>query len=260
MTVIQPFSTAVKIIVLSKMELNGTGSREIWISVLLSITFWCAFYLLITYIVPDKSPEYYSRILTLFHGLYVTIYGVSLCSSSATKVFEQPDAVSSYEQSFLLAVSLGYFMQDLLWCLYYQTETRLMVVHHIYSCIALWRLLIKRTSGALAVCGIAGLELTNPFLQARWFLRTYGHRDNAWFIATEIIFMILFFIVRIVLGSLYLFFIFTETKNSWEFTILCSVIYGVSWLFMINIAKYVSQRYLQAVIEAEIDPSPSEGN
>lgn len=235
-----------------------TSVRETWLSVLLSITFWCGFYLLITNLIPAKSPEYCSRIVTIFHGSYVAIHGATVCSSASTSNYY--DAATTTDESFLLAVSLGYFVLDLLWCLHYQTESKLMMIHHIFSCIALWRLLIKQTSGGIAVCGLTGLELTNPLLQARWFLRTHGYHHTTFFLVTEITFMVLFFIVRIVSGSVYVFLVFTHSKESWEFAGLCSFIYIVSWLFMINIVKYVSQKYLQAVTEAEITPVLSEGN
>lgn len=56
-------------------------------------------------------------------------------------------------------------------------------------------------TGSEAVGGLGSLELTNPLLQARWFLRTLGQMDTILYKVVEVTFFFLFLIVRLGYGT-----------------------------------------------------------
>lgn len=229
---------------------------ESWTAVWISFMCWCLIYLLACIIFPEKEPEYRSRAVTVIHGVFSATQGTTQCFKD-NWTFDEPDKPTTDFQAFLIVISLGYFMEDLLWCLYYQTESKLMVAHHIYSCIALLRILRSEKSGGQTTCCLGVLEITNPLLQARWFVRSHGMRDTALFIATEIIFMVLFILVRIVIGSFVCFLIVTTPENDWEYKFLSIIIYIISWMFMVNITKYFYMKYLQGNIEQHLHHVPA---
>ncbi|KAK4886854.1 hypothetical protein RN001_003125 [Aquatica leii] len=223
-----------------------------WSTVGVSVIFWSALYLTTQSIFRDKSPEFCSRVVTLLHGSAATVFGAGQCFSEVSP-WDIPDEPTTFSQGFFLAMSLGYFLMDLLWCLYFQTESALMIGHHIYSCIALMRMLFRGTYGHQATCALGVLEATNPLLQARWFIRAYGMQHTPLFICVELIFIALFILIRIILGSVGVFYIITGPYISLEFKILAVVIYVVSWLFMINICRYFAYKYMEHSVEVELN-------
>lgn len=224
---------------------------ESWPAVYLSFTCWCGLYFLAYLIFPNRDPEYRSRAVTVVHGVFSAIQGTTQCFQDSW-TFREPDTPTNDFQAFLIVSSLGYFMEDLAWCLYYQTESNLMVAHHVYSCIALLRILRSRISGGQTTCTLGALEITNPLLQARWFVRSHGMRNTVLFTAVEITFIVLFVIVRIVIGSVVCFLIVITPQNDWEYKFLSGVIYIISWMFMFNIAKYIHMKYLQGNVEQRL--------
>lgn len=228
---------------------------ESWTAVYISFTCWCGLYFVASVIFADRDPEYRSRIVTIIHGLFSAIQGTTQCFEDSW-TFNEPDKPTNEYQAFLIVFSLGYFMEDLLWCLYYQTESNLMVAHHVYSCVALLRILRSQKSGGQTTCTLGALEITNPLLQARWFVRSHGMRDTVLFTAVEITFIVMFFLVRIVIGTVMCFFIIITPENDWEYKFLSGVIYVISWMFMINIGKYINMKYLQGHLEHRLQHIP----
>lgn len=223
---------------------NEGSFYDTWAAIYISFTCWCGLYIAVTLILPDKDPEYRSRVITLLHGVFSAIQGTTQCFDNKWS-FSEPNNPTTYFQAFLIVFSLGYFLEDLVWCLYYQTESNLMVAHHIYSCIALLRILRGRKCGGQTTCTLGVLEITNPLLQARWLVRSHGMRDTILFTTIEILFVIMFFVVRIAIGSVITYLIISTSENDWEYKLLTAVIYIISWMFMINIVKYINMKYIQ---------------
>lgn len=236
--------------------MSAEGSfYESWTAVYISFTCWCGLYLLASIIFSTKEPEYRSRLVTVIHGVFSAIQGTSQCFQDDW-TFREPDKPTNSFQAFLIVFSLGYFMEDLVWCLYYQTESNLMVAHHVYSCIALLRILRSRKAGGQTTCTLGALEITNPLLQARWFIRSHGMRNSVLFIAVEITFILVFTIMRIIIGSVVCFLIVITPANDWEYKFLSGIIYIISWMFMINIVKYINIKYLHGDFEHRLQNIP----
>lgn len=97
---------------------------------------WIFVYSMVRKLFPEKSPEHCIRIVTLCHGLITSYVGIHECMDGALSGTPMPQ---TNNQAIILAFSASYFVLDLIWCLLYQTETVLMLFHHIYSVIALMR-------------------------------------------------------------------------------------------------------------------------
>ncbi|XP_045479695.1 TLC domain-containing protein 5-like [Harmonia axyridis] len=209
--------------------------------ILVSTSLWTFGYFVIRRLLSTKPAEYSSRVISFIHGLVGSIVGLSQCFLNENP-FEHPSWITNDTQKLLLIFSLGYFIFDLTWCSYYKTETGLMILHHIYSIYTLKGLLAKEYSGAQACCCIGCMELTNPFLQIRWFLRSDGYHKTIIFLLTEVFFFILFLIMRLVIGSYILFTVFSE-KNDADFKIATALLYFISLMFLIQMLKYASLKY-----------------
>lgn len=215
-----------------------------WYAVALSCGAWTLLYFCVRYTCDTKSPEWCNRIITLIHGLVIAISGLQQCHKDSEWVFHRPEDESTPEQMLIIVTSLGYFAFDLVWCLAYDTESNLMIFHHTYSCIALYRVILSGVTGGPTACGLGVMEATNPFLQWRWFLRSEGYFNTLIFYCVELTFLSLFFLLRIVLGT-YAFYKGVFVYNySFECKILGTIIYVMSWVFFGNIIKFVYMKYI----------------
>ncbi|XP_023019269.1 TLC domain-containing protein 5 [Leptinotarsa decemlineata] len=231
---------------------NNHINYESITAVIVSSILWRLGYNAVRYFLPRKNPEYCCRIISFIHGLVIAFIGINQCFL-IDNPFNHPEWRTSYIQSFLMVTSLGYFIHDLMWCLKHQRDDKLMIAHHIYSVCALFRMLFKGYSGAQATCALGSMEITNPFLQARWFIRSEGMYPSVLFSSVETTFMVVFVLVRIVLGTYYMVIIFKQPRNEWDFIFLSFTIYVMSWIFFISIAKYALKKYVSKKIPI-IDP------
>jgi hypothetical protein len=213
-----------------------------WFAIAVSTVIWALTYQLLRAVLTTKSREYCCRILSFWHGAITAFIGINQCFLIDTP-FDHPEWRTTNSQRFLMVCSLGYFIHDLGWVLIYDRGSKLMIAHHIYSVFALNRMLHKHYSGAQATCALGSMEISNPMLQSRWFLRSEGYYPSVFYTSVEITFMIVFFLVRIVLGTYFLIVITFQPKNDWDFRILAATIYIMSWMFMINITKYLITKY-----------------
>lgn len=148
-------------------------------------------------------------------------------------------------QEVTLAITLGYFMFDMTWCLYHQTEGKTMLLHHAVSLVAISRVLMKGYSGSEAVAGIFGLEITNPLLQARWFLRSTGYKGTNIYMFTELMFMGLFLIFRLVWGTCLVYTTVKHPLPDFEGKVEAVAFYVLSWAFIIFIIQYFIAKYIK---------------
>lgn len=101
--------------------------------------------------------------------------------------------------------------------------------------------------GGQTACALGTMEMTNPLLQGRWFIRYEIGRDNFLFKSVEIIFMVVFFFVRLVIGTYIGSLILLNPANNLEYKVMTISLYVMSWLFMVNIYGYFHYKYVKGV-------------
>lgn len=207
--------------------------------------FWFLYYATVCYFLSQKSAEFCNRIVTFTHGLTTALMGINECFVGSNEYWEKDQTDS---QSWLLSYSLGYFLFDLTWCLYYQTETALMITHHCCSCVFLYRIISAGHPGSQSCCALGCLELSNPLLQARWFVRTFGYYQTPLYNSIEITFIFVFVVVRIVFGTFFMTGLILYPGNDLEFKLIALVMYILSWMFVFNIIRYVSSKYMRTQV------------
>jgi len=148
-------------------------------------------------------------------------------------------------QKFTVSNSLGYFIFDMVWCLYFQTEGVTMIIHHLVSLTALSSVLIKGCSATEGISGIGGMEITNPLLQIRWFLRTTGRKETWYYMLVEVLFMSLFFVVRVCYGFFLIKSVLVHPKPDLFVKVLATSFYLLTITFMYYIASYFFAKYLK---------------
>lgn len=230
---------------------NSHTNFESIVAVLVTASIWRLCYTAFTGLLRKKSPEYCSRIIAFLHGLITAFLGINQCFYVDIP-FYHPEWRTTYMQSFILALSAGYFIHDLVWCLQYDSKDKLIISHHIYCVIFLTRILYNGVSGAQTTCGLGAMEFTNPLLQARWFIRSEGLYPSVLFLSAETVFLIIYLIIRIVLGTYFMWIIISHPKNDYEFIMFSIIIYVISWMFFVNIVRYVLNKYFVKRKQTEI--------
>lgn len=87
-----------------------------------------------------------------------------------------------------------------------------MKFHHILTVTGLVYYMFKKSKQFYIVYAIGLTEFTNPFLQARWFLKHYGMREGTTFKIIESLLIVMFFAIRIVVLTIYLYDAFTSKE------------------------------------------------
>ncbi|PSN28954.1 hypothetical protein C0J52_26278 [Blattella germanica] len=197
-------------------------------AVITSATIWTSFY----FILKQKynlEAEWCCRFLTAIHAIIVTFLAAISSYFLGPWPMTDPGGPNTELHCIILITSLGYFIFDMIWCLYHQTEGMTMLIHHAISILALGRILMKGVSGTEAVAGLLGLEITNPILQLRWFLRSAGYKGSILFTLVELAFMIMFFVMRIIGGSYLYYCTVSHSRPDIETKLLASAFYILSW-------------------------------
>ena len=145
-------------------------------------------------------------------------------------------------QVLTLLVSLGYFMFDMGWCIFFRTEGPLMLAHHTLSILGMLMTLGLGESGSETCAVLFGSEITNPLLQARWFLKRAGQYDSLAGDAVDLLFILLFGIVRIGVGSAMLEAVLTSTRTRPIVKAEGVAFYTLSWIFMVDIARFACRK------------------
>lgn len=204
---------------------------------------WTTCYYMLCMLNHEKSSEFNCRIVTIIHGVFSCI----LCSYCGFIVGPWPfDALGEQNtplQTLCIVVTLGYFMFDFLWCVLKQTEGIDMLLHHITSICGLCLSMYLEHSGSELVATIFGSEISNPCLQMRWFLRDAGKYNTHIAKLNDILFIALFLVIRIGLGSQLLHCTLFSSKSHVLIKLGGASLYTISLVWMIFILMFARKRF-----------------
>ncbi|KAL5019845.1 hypothetical protein ScPMuIL_002737 [Solemya velum] len=203
---------------------------------------WVTLYFTLCLLNPKRNYEWHCRLVTTLHAIVITSLAAWCAFVEGPWPFTDAGGPNTPTQLFTVTVCFGYFLFDFLWCLYFQTEDTVMLVHHSLSLVGLGLTFLMGKYGTEMVATICGAELTNPLLQLRWFLREMGRADSVLAEIVDHAFMISFGLLRIGVGSALLYCYFQQpTDLLGRFGGV--VIYTIGWIFWISIVQYAIKKY-----------------
>lgn len=206
---------------------------------------WTSFYFLLCTFNPHRSYEWNCRLLTIFHGTLTSL----LCFWSAVITGPWPlvamGDVNSPFHTFIATFTLGYFIFDFLWCFYMGTEGIDMLLHHMVSICSLVYILFDGYSGPELVAVVLGTEISNPFLQIRWFMRETGQYQTLAAKLNDAIFMSMFIGWRLGPGSLLCYRTLSSPKPKFFVKLGGASLYLISWVWVFYILKFARKRFLR---------------
>ncbi|XP_052754723.1 TLC domain-containing protein 5-like [Galleria mellonella] len=215
---------------------------------LVSFLFWSSLYLWCSIRAPGQSPEWRSRAVTLLHGTVATIIGLSQCGVRSLTPCQLAMKITAGHYA-LMVWSWGYFAFDLLWCLVYMNENSLILFHHASALIAITLYMQKDYTGCTFACTLALLEVTNPLLQIRWFLKHEGYDKTIIYIVVEALYLIMFLAARGVFGTYIIYKILQSDIFDLDEKFMSVVFYIVSIAFIYDIFGYVLYKYKNKIDE-----------
>ncbi|XP_077967646.1 TLC domain-containing protein 5-like [Styela clava] len=174
---------------------------SIWRKVIGWAILWYTSYRFVKRFNSTKCPEYSCRIITVIHAIIITVINCKLLFFSGTWPFDMLGLPNNPIEIDVISVSLGYFFYDFIWCLHYNTEGPIMLIHHMISIVTMSISLWMGVSGVEVLATIFGSEISTIFLDLRWFIKYHKMHDTTVGITNDILFVLLFVGFRIFLGG-----------------------------------------------------------
>ncbi|XP_008111952.3 TLC domain-containing protein 5 [Anolis carolinensis] len=193
----------------------------------------------------DRTCEWSCRLVTLTHGVLATCLSGYIGFIDGPWPMSYPGSPNTTLQVHALCMSLGYFLFDLGWCVYFKAEGALMLAHHTVSILGITVSLALGESAAEVNGVIFGSEITNPLLQARWFLRQVGLYHTLIGDVVDFFFVVLFAGVRIGVGAWLMYCVLTSPKPKWFIKAGGVIMYAVSCVFLVSICQFVRRKSIR---------------
>ncbi|XP_041796971.1 TLC domain-containing protein 5a isoform X3 [Chelmon rostratus] len=181
------------------------------VGALLCLSCWVSLYFILCNINGSRSSEWNCRLVTLVHGI------LAVC-------------ITAY---------IGYV--DGPWP-FTHPEGPVMLAHHTMSILGILLTLWLGESGIEGCAVLFGSEITNPLLQARWFLKQTGHYATLLGEVVDVLFVLLFVVMRIFVGGTMLYCELISPRP--RFFIKCGgvAMYALSWVFMVDIVRFAIRK------------------
>ncbi|XP_030634500.1 TLC domain-containing protein 5a [Chanos chanos] len=203
---------------------------------------WVGLYTLLCYTNGSCGYEWNCRLVTLLHGILAVCITAYIGYVDGPWPFTHPGTKNTPLQITAMVVSLSYFVFDMAWCVYFRTEGLVMLAHHTVSILGIMLTLGLGESGIELCAVIFGGEITNPLLQSRWFLKRTGRYDSFLGDLVDVLFVLLFVVMRIIVGGNMLYCELISPRP--KLIIKCGgvAMYVLSWVFMVDIARFAYRK------------------
>lgn len=209
-----------------------------------SFFFWANLYFYICIFNRNCSPEWNCRIITAIHGTVAT----ALCFTCGFIVGPWPFSYiaqpSTPFHTTIITITIGYFIFDFIWCMWYQTEGLVMLAHHFVSLFGFTYGLYTGMYGSELTAVLGGSEASNPFLQIRWFLRESGLYKDRVAKAIDYMFVAVYIFVRLGIGTALHIRVQTYPKLDLVPKLGGNAFYIISLVFGFQILKFFTGKYI----------------
>ena len=185
-----------------------------FVNIALATSFWMILYMIVTLIplpkykgikssegkpVPMTKEEILdtqNRIVSFTHGIlcivlsYYDINYLKLPCGSENHPME----------TFLITMSLGYFLYDYLTMAYYGLLDQTMTIHHSICWLGYYLVLSFGASATELIGGLYVSEISNPVMHLRLISRNFGYRHTKFYEVCEYSYILLYIYYRLFIG------------------------------------------------------------
>ena len=209
-----------------------------------SFLFWSNFYFLLCIFNRRCSPEWNCRIVTFCHGSVATLLTFTSAFATGPFPFTYVGKPSTSFQVVIIVISVGYFLFDFAWSLWYQTEGWVMLAHHVVSIFGFSYVLYTGMFGTELTAVLGGSEASNPFLQLRWFMKSTGHYTGLPAKLVDYMFVFIFIGLRLGVGTLLHFRIQLDPGVHFVCKMGGQAFYIISVIFGYQIVRFFHRKYI----------------
>ncbi|XP_003387091.1 PREDICTED: transmembrane protein 136-like [Amphimedon queenslandica] len=209
-----------------------------------SFFFWANLYFYVCVFNRTCSPEWNCRIVTALHGTVASILSFGSCFVFGPWPFTYIAQPNTQLHTAIITISIGYFIFDFIWCLWYQTEGIVMLAHHVVSLVGFTYSLYTGSYGSELTAVLGGSEVTNPFLQTRWFLKEMQLYKGRTAFIIDTLFFVTYLCFRLGLGTALHYTIQTYPKLDLVPTLGGNAFYIISVVFGVQITLFYVKKYI----------------
>ncbi|KAL0248167.1 hypothetical protein GEMRC1_003403 [Eukaryota sp. GEM-RC1] len=162
----------------------------------------------------SRQRQMASKLVSVCHALFSFVYA-ALCITSMD--FQHIIISYSVHTSILLGCSCGYFLYDIMLCLFILKDRSLAnTLHHGTSLLCLCAVAFAQR-GAFFLYFQLLTECTTPLLHSIWILRSWTYYQNHWLIKVIAVLLVLCWIpFRVLQSLLYIPIMMTNWNQYWE--------------------------------------------
>ncbi|CAM1300464.1 TMEM136 (predicted) [Pycnogonum litorale] len=223
---------------------------QIWIEVALCTAMWSLLYALFLFYFNERRAEWSCRLVSTVHAVLM----ICMSSWSIFVIGPHPFGLPSTLQSsqyndHVLIISGSYFLYDLCWCLFHNTEGPTMLFHHFASILMIVLLLTTQQCVVASIAALGLAEFSNPLLQLRWFLRELNFNNGVMSLIVDLLFVIFFIICRFGFSTALVVYVLMDAKILIILKVMVISLMIVSVVFLrqiFNAAKKTLRRYKSA--------------
>mmetsp|Transcript_25904 Transcript_25904/g.63761 ORF Transcript_25904/g.63761 Transcript_25904/m.63761 type:complete len:254 (+) Transcript_25904:82-843(+) len=160
--------------------------------------YWAVMFIVFRMVVFRKyTADFSNRVVSIVHA-FVAIYYSYVTFSSWGDMFDGIGGPNTEPQALCMAVSLSYFVYDLIYCaIVGEIES---VFHHFFTIGGLASGVLNGKSGAELVACLFLMEVSNPSLHLRTLLLEMGLKSSTIFSLNNLIFALVFLVCRLLIG------------------------------------------------------------
>lgn len=188
--------------------MDGDGIFNV---VVFGVLSWTTLFFSIRIIFRNRSFDFCNRLVSTIHAtLAVTLASLSVQDWSCPVC--PLASICSSNQMQTLAVTVAYFIYDLVCSLFDKNVKLDNAIHHVVSIAGMGAGLFYQTSCSELVAALWITEMSSPFLHLRELLKELGYKDTAFNLAVDIVFAIVFTSARMIFGP-YLTYVTLSANN-----------------------------------------------
>nr|XP_054760158.1 TLC domain-containing protein 5-like [Lytechinus pictus] len=223
----------------SALDFEGIG---IPMSVLASFLGWFSLYCVLCLANSKRSYEWHCRVVTGVHAVVISTLSYVFGMYYNPWFITNPGGRNNNLEILTLVICMGYFLFDFCWCLWFREEV-FMIAHHFLTIVCVTASLALGISGTEVGAAIFGSEVSNPMLQARYFMRETGYTKTLVYEINDLAFMITFFVCRMGIGTFFIYSYLRHPAPLFIFRVGSIGLYIVSLIFMYGIARLAVRKY-----------------
>lgn len=168
--------------------------------VVLGVICWTSLFLIVRTVFWKRSFDFCSRIVSIIHASLAVCLAIFSIDDWTCPVCPLASP-SSPRQMQTLALSVAYFIYDMMICCLYDAKANLdNTIHHLVGIVGLGAGLAYQLCGSEMVVALCITEMSTPILHLREIVKELGYKGTGLNLAADVAFAAIFSLARMVIG------------------------------------------------------------